>query len=84
METRQLKKKMNPVIPDHYVKAGQASPIDLIRAYNLNFPIGNVIKYAARYKDKNGTEDLKKALFYLLWELQVERERIKEIIKEIN
>lgn len=26
---------------------------------------GNVIKYLARYKDKNGTEDLKKAQHYL-------------------
>lgn len=29
------------------------------------FCIGNVMKYVTRYKQKNGTEDLKKARWYL-------------------
>ena len=76
--------KNNPVLPNHYSKAGQASPIYLIKQYDLNFPIGNVIKYAARYKDKNGREDLKKALFYLLWELGLTVEEITEIVEKIK
>jgi len=74
----------DPVLPNHYSKAGQASPIHLIKQYDLNFPIGNVIKYAARYKDKNGGEDLKKALFYLLWELGLTTEEITEIVEKIK
>ena len=72
-------KKANPVHPNHYQKAGESSPIHLIRKYDLNFPLGNVIKYTARYKDKNGREDLKKALFYLLWELEFSLTEIEEI-----
>lgn len=74
--------KNNPVTPNHYKKAGSNAPIDLIKVYDLNFPIGNVVKYVARYKDKNGREDLKKALFYLLWELGFSKENIEIIIKE--
>lgn len=77
-------KKNNPVLPNHYSKAGQSSPIYLIKQYDLNFPIGNVIKYAARYKDKNGREDLKKALFYLLWELELTVEEISVIVEKIK
>lgn len=71
--------KDNPVHPNHYSKAGESSPIHLIRKFDLNFPIGNVIKYAARYKDKNGKEDLLKALFYLLWQLNFTIEEIEQI-----
>lgn len=74
-------KKHDPVHPTHYSKAGTASPIDLIRAYNLNFPLGNVIKYAARARDKDGKQDLLKALFYLLWELGFSKDEIAEITK---
>lgn len=72
----QKKKKIDPVHPIHYSKAGSSSPIDLIKAYNLNFPLGNVIKYTARARDKDGKQDLLKALFYLLWELGFTKEEI--------
>ena len=48
---------------DHYQKGIQ--PFDYIRANNLDFFEGNVIKYITRYKDKNGLEDLEKAKHYL-------------------
>jgi hypothetical protein len=32
---------------------------------HLNFNIGNAIKYLWRYKDKNGVEDLQKAIWYI-------------------
>jgi NTP pyrophosphatase (non-canonical NTP hydrolase) len=56
--------------PDRYNKGG-IEVIDIIRAYtaDLNgkeaFDIGNAIKYICRYKDKNGVEDLKKAIWYI-------------------
>lgn len=55
--------------PTHYTE-GDIECIDAIRAAlgELGFAdycIGNVIKYLWRYRHKNGTEDLAKALFYL-------------------
>lgn len=49
---------------DHYSNKS-IQPIDYILANDLNFCEGNVIKYVTRYKDKNGVEDLKKAMHYL-------------------
>lgn len=57
--------------PSHYTVGG-IEAIDYIqaklgpdgfRAYCL----GNVIKYVSRWKDKNGEEDLQKALQYMEW-----------------
>lgn len=36
-------------------------PIDFITANNLGFCEGNIVKYIARWKAKNGIEDLKKS-----------------------
>lgn len=70
--------KTDPVNPSHY-QGHKVSPIDLIRAYDLNFSCGNVVKYVARHREKNGREDLKKALWYLMEELGVERSKIMEV-----
>ena len=40
-------------------------PIDFITANNLGFCEGNIVKYIARWKAKNGIEDLKKARWYI-------------------
>jgi hypothetical protein len=40
-------------------------PIEYINANQLNYHQGNVIKYITRYKDKNGIEDLRKAIWYI-------------------
>jgi hypothetical protein len=40
-------------------------PVEYIVANNIGFLAGNVIKYATRYKDKNGAEDIRKAIHYL-------------------
>lgn len=51
-------------------------PIDFIVANNLPFIEGNIVKYVARYKNKNGLQDLLKAKHYLdmLIELQTKEE----------
>ena len=60
----------NVNFPRHYNSAEsrctcgrQIQCIDIVR--NLNFNIGNAIKYLWRYEHKNGIEDLKKAAWYL-------------------
>ena len=54
--------------PSHYTTGG-IECIDCIKSALgenfMGFLIGNVIKYAYRYRNKNGLEDLKKARWYL-------------------
>ena len=47
----------------HYAKQ-KYQPIKLIVGLNLNFFQGNIVKYLTRYRDKNGAEDIQKALHY--------------------
>ena len=54
--------------PAHYNK-GKIEVIDFIEDQRLNFSLGNVIKYTCRWDTKNGIEDLKKALWYLIREI---------------
>lgn len=50
--------------PAHY-NQGSIEVIDAIEDWNLGFHEGNVVKYVARHRHKNGVEDLKKARWYL-------------------
>ena len=57
--------------PKHY-NMGKYEAIDVIEDWNLNFNLGNDIKYISRagHKDKDKTiEDLKKSLWYLQREI---------------
>lgn len=74
---------MSSINPSHYQQF-DVSPIDLIRAYNLNFSDGNVVKYISRAEHKNGREDRLKALWYLLEGLGCSKEQIKTITEEIE
>jgi len=47
-------------------------PIEYITKNKLNYCQGNVIKYVTRYKDKNGSEDLLKAIQYIQFLLEDE------------
>lgn len=52
--------------PAHYEKHNvsvEFQPIDI--AKRLGFTQGNAFKYAVRYKEKNGLEDLRKCKYYL-------------------
>ena len=40
-------------------------PIDVIESWGLDFHEAQVLKYLARYKRKGGSEDLRKARWYL-------------------
>ncbi len=55
----------------HYKKY-KIEPLEYIEANNIPFTEGNIIKYVTRWREKNGTQDLLKAKFYIdrLIELQ--------------
>ena len=56
--------------PAHY-KVGGIETIDFIEAKNLNYNIGNVVKYLTRADHKgNRVQDLEKAMWYLKRELE--------------
>lgn len=69
------------VNPSHYANF-KVSPIDLIESYKMDFLTGNVVKYTARAEHKNGDEDLRKALWYLMRKLGCPKSRIQEITDE--
>jgi hypothetical protein len=58
---REIEKKQ--VGGSHYLKAIQ--PWDIIRAWDLNFWEGNIVKYLLRHRYKARKEDLEKAKHYL-------------------
>lgn len=62
---------MNELVdhPAHYKSQG-LEVIDIIEAFELNFVLGNTIKYILRADKKaNKKQDLEKALWYLKYEL---------------
>lgn len=60
--------------PDHYTRL-KPEPTDVIVAWDLPWRIANVVKYCARYRFKNGVEDLKKARHYLDMEIEAMEEQ---------
>lgn len=55
--------------PSHYI-TGNYEAIDVIEDWDLNFCLGNAIKYIARANHKgNKEDDIKKAIWYLEREL---------------
>lgn len=47
-------------------------PAEFIIKNKLQFAEGNVIKYTLRHRNKNGAEDIKKAIHYLKMILEIE------------
>lgn len=56
--------------PSHYQSTKGIEVIDVIEAFTENLmgieavDTGNIIKYACRWKEKNGIQDVKKLIFY--------------------
>lgn len=56
--------------PDHYMSETGLEVIEAIEAFTFNLKgieatdTGNIIKYACRWKKKNGIQDLEKILWY--------------------
>ena len=48
--------------PEHYHT--KIEPITYIAANKLDFMEGNICKYVTRHKEKNGAEDIQKAIQY--------------------
>ena len=72
--------------PDHYLKETGFEVIDVIEAWDLDFCLGNAVKYIWRAGlKKNALEDLSKAVWYVNREIKriekAEKERPREFIR---
>lgn len=57
--------------PAHYTGGRKYEPRKVIMDWDLNFYLGNVVKYISRAGRKSDTlDDLKKAAQYLEWEIE--------------
>ena len=74
-------KKEDSINPSHYLKF-EITPYEYIVKNNLGWEQGNAIKYITRYEDKNGIEDLQKAIKYI--ELLIERIEDASTLKDKN
>lgn len=71
--------------PEYYKTSDKIEPIRVIQNWDMNFALGNVIKYIFRAGSKPGVsrlEDLEKAKTYLEFEIEEEREREAEECEE--
>lgn len=61
--------------PEYYQSDDGFDAIDVIEAFDLNFNLGNVIKYVLRAGKKNESveSDLKKAIWYLKREINAQK-----------
>ena len=59
---------------NHY-RGKAIQPWDYIVGNKLGYLEGNIIKYVSRWKDKNGVQDLEKALHYLQKLIEVSGQR---------
>jgi hypothetical protein len=56
---------------DHYRKL-KIQPVEFISENGFGFCEGSVIKYISRHKEKNGAQDIKKAIHYCELILQMQ------------
>ena len=84
---------MNAIVdhPPHYIAGRKYEPKDVIRDWDLNFSLGNAVKYISRAGRKDPSkiiEDLEKAIFYINDEIAAiraeETKRIDDIERELK
>lgn len=57
--------------PEHYVEGRKYEPRKVIYDWDLNFNLGNAVKYISRAGRKgNKVEDLRKAIQYIQFEIE--------------
>lgn len=54
----------------HYKGKG-IEPVEYNHANGLSYNLGSTVKYVTRHTDKNGVEDLQKAIHYIQMELEM-------------
>jgi hypothetical protein len=73
-----MEAELKQVGGDHY-QMSALQPWDIIKAWELDYWRGNVIKYVLRAPYKNGKQDIEKAIHYLEYILQHYDEVIDDV-----
>ncbi len=60
---------------DHYKKYGDLQPWDVVLSWNLGYLEGTALKYIARWRDKGGLDDIRKAVHFLEKLVEVESDK---------
>lgn len=79
--TEEMIEKRETENPVHYVEGREFEPKDVIRDWDLNFNLGNAVKYISRNGRKKGesaVKDLQKAIQYLHFEIDALKKEMKE------
>ena len=63
----------------HYSKYGDFQPWDAVIAWELGYLEGTALKYIARWRDKNGVEDILKAIHFLEKLVEVEKAKQEQV-----
>jgi len=76
----------DPVNPEHYKTS--VSPLEVIEATQPpsavhDFCIGNALKYIMRHTKKHGGQDLRKAVWYLVYALTKDKALCEELTTRI-
>lgn len=74
---------LNSQVGGSHYKDLTIQPIEFIQANGLGFIEGNICKYAARHKNKNGAQDVEKIIHYAKLLLQFEYKYTDEQLKTL-
>jgi hypothetical protein len=69
---KQPKANEKQVAGNHYKKYGDLQPWDVITEWGLGYLDGTALKYIARWRDKGGIDDIRKAIHFLEKFIEVE------------
>ena len=64
MESLEKSNPLQTQVGGNHYKDLKIQPIEYIHANGFDFLTSNVIKYASRHKNKNGAQDIRKAIHY--------------------
>ena len=64
MESLEASNPLQTQVGGNHYKDLKIQPIEFIHANNLDFMTANVVKYVVRAKNKNGAQDIRKAIHY--------------------
>lgn len=87
MNDNENKSSLDVQVGGNHYRGFKIQPVEFCMANNLNFCQSSVIKYVCRYKNKNGVQDIDKAIHFLQILKQIEYpepEKIEDPIKCIE
>lgn len=70
-----MEKALDTQVGGGHYKSKVIQPVEYIHANGIGYFEGNVIKYVTRWRDKNGVQDLEKAIHYLKLLIELENNK---------